>query len=122
MFEAPYQRGWDTPVSWHPVGALEAHRHAGSWFAGAALDAGPSRIHPLGAALFAGAEGGLGRARLEASFGLGIEAFLERTNFIDGTTASDRRGLSARYPRCDLPARATMGRGRAIRRPPHRDQ
>jgi hypothetical protein len=83
-FKGPWQAWYAQPpstasVPWGPSLQVEAQRHVGRWFGGAALDVGPIDIHPFGAALLAGAQWVPGRVRLEASAGFGVEAFVDRS-------------------------------------------
>jgi hypothetical protein len=95
LFTSPYQQGFSrTPRAWSAVGQLEAHRHVDDWLVGAALDVGPLGVHPLGAALLVGTQGRLDRARFEASFGLGVEAFVDKRAVGDGTFSSQTRGAA----------------------------
>jgi hypothetical protein len=77
-FRGPYTTA-QTPVfsSPRPRGQLEAHRHEGRWFYGAAVDLGPRGVHPFGAAVLFGRQWVPGRVRLEVSGGLGVERFVE---------------------------------------------
>jgi hypothetical protein len=105
LLASPYESGFSrSPKSWHAVGQLEAHRHYGDWFVGAAIDVGPLAVHPLGSALLIGTQGHLDRARLEASFGIGVEAFVDKRELFDGPTSETRgaaylrAGVAAIYP------------------------
>jgi hypothetical protein len=90
-FPSPWQSTWvgsftseSKIVSWTPAAQVEAHRYAGDLFVGAAVDLGPGPIHPFGAALLGGRSLRAGRVCLEASAGVGVEAFVDRGYYLDG--------------------------------------
>jgi hypothetical protein len=93
-----------TTLSWNFGGQLEGHRHLGRWFLGAAIDAGPRAVHPFGGALLLGGQLGVGRLRLEASAGAGVEEYVGRVISPGGAfsekqaVAYGRLALSASYP------------------------
>ncbi|HVZ75143.1 MAG TPA: hypothetical protein VHJ20_22325 [Polyangia bacterium] len=66
---------------------LEAHRHFGPWFAGAAVDVGPRPGMLVGGALLAGRQWIAGPTRIEASLGAGAEAFAVREYFVFGSSS-----------------------------------
>lgn len=86
-FPSPWQSAYvsgSRVISWSPAAQLEAHRYVGNAFVGAAVDLGPGPIHRFGVALLAGPSIRAGRVCLEASGGLGVEAFVDRDHYLDG--------------------------------------
>jgi hypothetical protein len=105
-FPSPFEAAGAGPtigpstISWNPAAQLEAHRHGGPWFVGAAVDLGPRHIHPFGVALVVGRHVRAGRVGAEASVGVGEQAFIDRTYWFDvgppGYTEETRAAAYAR--------------------------
>jgi hypothetical protein len=114
VFASPFQSQyagpapWDSssPQMWEPTIALEAHRHFGGWFSGLALDLGPRTIHPFGVAALAGKVWPSGPWLFEASGGLGVEAFVDRTYYlvVENPTAVPASGPSTDHNETTKPA------------------
>jgi hypothetical protein len=98
-------------ISWGVNGQIEAQRRLQSpIFVGAALDAGPVSVHPLGAALLAGAERRSDDLFLAASLGMGLEAFRTNTWAGDVILTPEMTLTPAPYARVAMEGGFALGR------------